>query len=352
MTALALLALLASPVRSAETPAAAVARVMARADALIASQKGLDARDVAALDKKAQALGEELQKHGWRAAEALGAVAAYKPRHPKARLLAVSFLGLIRDPAALAPLEKLLLDPEQDPVVRALAAQSLAGQNAPDAPVRAALCAALAQKDLPRDVADEALIPAAKLGCESPEALVRLARAGGPRPAGRDLATASRALTALGRSRGPASFAALLDLVRWFPPQGDARAAAIKALDLRRAEAVAWRKPETLPVVLAALRSESGRWDTMLPLVRLSAALGTEAVPSLLRLAKHSDAEVLAEAAEALVSFGEVRALPDLEAAVAGAMTDPRFSPKEGRPDPAGLLARIEKAAAALRRLK
>ena len=62
------------------------------------------------------------------------------------------------------------------------------------------------------------------------------------------------------------------------------------------------------------------------------------------------DAEVLAEAAEALVVFKRVETIPVLETVVAGALHDPRFSPQDGRPEPAASLARIEKAVAALRR--
>lgn len=101
-----------------------------------------------------------------------------------------------------------------------------------------------------------------------------------------------------------------------------------------------------------ALRSESDRFDTVIPLIHLASALGPETAPALSRLARHPDAEVLAEAAEALVAFKRVETLPALESVVAGAMNDPRFSPKEGRPDPAVSLARLEKAVAALRRAR
>jgi hypothetical protein len=91
----------------------------------------------------------------------------------------------------------------------------------------------------------------------------------------------------------------------------------------------------------------------MLVLVRLAAAYGPELAPALGRLSGHPDAEVLVEAAEGLVRVKDRdaarRALPAFEAVVAGALSDPRFSPKEGRPDPAELLARLEKAVTALK---
>lgn len=347
----ALLLALALPA-SAETPQAVVERVMARAEKLVAAQKGKDARDVRDLDRRAEGLHRDLQPLGWKAAPALAAAASDRKRAPKVRLFAVSFLALIRDPAAFPPLEDILLDPEQDPGVRALAAQSLPGQGAPDAAVSRALCGALAQEGLPREVLADVMMSLGRYGCRDSAALVRLARSFGPRPGAKDLPLAAGAISALGRAHGRVSGRELLDLVAHFPARGEARAAAIKALDARRAEISTWLAPEALPVVAEALRSESDRADTMLPLIRLAVALGPDAAPALSRLSDHPDAEVLAEAAEALVLFKRVEAIPDLEAVVAGAMRDPRFSPREGRPDPAASLARVEKALDALRRAR
>lgn len=337
---------------TAQTPQAVVARTMARAEKLVAAQKGKDAWERRDLDRQAEGLYKDIKPLGWKAAPALAAAVADLKRPPKVRLFAVSFLALIRDPAAFPPLEDILLNPEQDPTVRALAAQSLPGQGAPDASVSKTLCAALAQKDLPREVLDDVMMSLGRYGCVEPAALVRLARSFGPRPGAKDLPVVAAALAALGRSRGAASGKELLGLIGWFPARGEARAAAIRALDARRAEVADWLAPEALPVVTEALRSESERWDVMLPLIRLAVALGPEAGPALARLSSHPDAEVLAAAAEAMVLFKRVEAVPDLEAVLAGAMRDPRFSPKEGRPDPAALLSRLEKAVDALRRVR
>lgn len=347
----ALLLALSAPA-SAQTPHAVVAKVMARAEKLVAAQKGKDAREIRDLDRQAEDLSKELKPLGWRAAPALGAAVSDLKRPEKVRLFAVSFLGLIRDPAAFPPLEDILLNQDLSPSLRALAAQSLPGQGAPDAAVSKALCAALAQEDLPREVLSGALLSLSRLGCADPAALTRIARAFGPRPTGKDLAIVTAAIAILGRSRGTASGKALFALIVHFPPQGEPRAAAIAALDARRAEISTWLAPEALPVVAEALRSESARWDTMIPLIHLASTLGPEAVAPLARLAKHPDAEVLAEAAEALAALKHLESLPALDSAVAGALNDPRFSPKEGRPDPAALLARLEKAVAALRRAR
>lgn len=336
----------------AEAPKAVVARVLKRAEVLVARQKGKDASEISDLDREAENLSKELKPLGYKAIPALAEAAQDLSKPPKVRMLAASFLALTRDPAALPPLEDIVLNREQAPFVRSLAAQSLPGVGAPDASVAKALCAAIAQDDLPREVLSEAMITLSRLGCPEPAALVQIARSFGPRPAGKDPPLALAALSALGRSRGVASGKALLALIGYFPAQGAPRAAAIKALDARRREIADWLAPEALPVVSEALRSESERYDTMIPLIHAATAIGPEAAPALSRLARHPDAEVLAEAAEALVAFKRVEALPALEAVVAGAMNDPRFSPKEGRPDPAVSLARLEKAVAALRRLR
>lgn len=343
-----LLLALAVPLR-AEAPEAVVARVMARAETLVAEQKGKDARDIRDLDRRAENLSTELKPLGWKAVPALAAAAKDLKRPAKVRLLAASFLALTRDPAALPPLADILLDPEQTPFVRSLAAQSLPGLGATDAAAREPLCAVLAQPELPREVLREALIPLTSLGCPEPAAVTRIARAYGARPGEKDQGVVVAALSVLGRSRGAASGQALLDLTAWFPPLGASRAAAIGALYARRAELGNWLAPEALPVIEEALRSESGKPETMLMLIRVAVTLGPETGTSLARLSRHPDPEVLAEAAEALALFKRVEALPALESVVAGAMNDPRFSPKDGRPDPAVSLARLEKAIAVLR---
>ncbi len=348
---LALFLALAAPA-SAQNPQAVVARVMARAEKLVVSEKGKDAREIRDSDLTAENLSKELEPLGWKAAPALGAAAQELKRPIKVRLLAVSFLGLIRDPAAFPPLEDILLNREQAPIVRSLAAQSLPGLGAPDASVSRVLCAALAQEDLPREVVTDVMLSLSRLGCTDPAALTRLARSFGPRPKDMDLVLEKAALAVLGRSRGVDSANAILALVSYFPPLGAARAAAVMALDARRTEIAIWLAPQALPVVTEALRSESARWETMIPLIHIATTLGPETGPALSRLSRHPDAEILAEAAEALVVFKRVEAIPALEAVVAGAMNDPRFSPKEGRPDPGVCLARIEKAVAALRRAR
>lgn len=333
---------------------ALVDRALERAGKLLAAQAGKDAREIAALDRQAEGLFGELKPLGWRAAAPLGAAARDAKRPPKARLLAASWLGLLGDPAAFGPLEDVLLDDEQPAFVRTIAAQSLPGTGAPDAAVSRVLCAALARETLPDETAEIAMLPLARLGCRDAGGAARLARAAGPRPAGRSLALAGAALDVLGASRGESSGRALLALVSYFPPESAARARAIAALDRRRDELATWLAPETLPVVLEALRSETGRWDTMLLLIRAASAFGADAAPALARLSRHPDAEVLACAAEVLAAQGvaQPKALADFEAAAAGAMSDPRFSPKEGRADPAVLLARLEKAVVLLRRAR
>lgn len=363
MRALALALLLAAPAaakKPARKPAAKTAPPTAealvvsaldRAQALYAAQEGKDAREERDLEAAARALGESLKPLGWKAAAPLGAQAANMKRPPRARLLAASWLALTRDPAAFPWLEALLLDPEQDEFVRAAAAQSLPLVGAPDHAARRALCAAVDDPKLPRQVLDDALIPLSKLGCPGAAALHRVARAHGPRPEGRDLATVTRAVEALGASRGEPARAALLELLAYLPARTEARAAVVRALSPRARELALWSRPAAQAPLLSALRTESDRPDTAVLLARAAAEFGAPAVAALTRLSRHPDAEVLVTAAEGLARLGAYSALPEFEAVAAGALNDPRFSPREGRPDPAALLSRLEAAIATLRRV-
>ncbi len=347
MSLAALAALLAASA-AAETPEAVVARAVARVDALVAQETSKDARDIEALDRRAGAQFETLSPLGWRAAAPLGAAARDQKRPPKTRLFAVIFLGKLHDPAAFAPLSDVLLDAEQDVDLRAAAAQALAALDVPAAAARGTYCAVAAQSELPRAVLDEALISLARLGCDDGASLERIARAFGPRPSGRDLDAVLRAASALGRSRGAASLRSILALIGYFPAGGEPRAAAIAALARRRDDLIGAPAAEALACAREASRSESGSPASMLRVVELLDALDPTD-DALLPMTANADAEVLAAAAEALARRKAVKALPALEAAVAGALNDPRFAPKPGRPDPSLLLSRLETATQALR---
>lgn len=348
-----LLALSASAAAPASGPAADVKAAFGRISALLAAQKGRHAGDIDALDRKALAEGPALTRHGWRAVEPLAAVAKDLARPRKERLLAVSFLALTGDPLAAGPLADVLHDARQDPFARAAAAESLAGLPVSKETARRALTLALADPALPREALEPALITTAALGLSDAEPGRLAARRLGPRPEGRELATARLALRALGRTRGAGAVDALLDLLAFYPPGGAARGDVVAALEAKRADLLVFRRPQARAAIEDALRAESGEPARMLVLVRLSAAFGPELAPALARLARHPDAEVLTSAAEALVKLADRetarKALPELEAVVAGALSDPRFSPKEGRPDPAELLTRLEEAVAALK---
>jgi hypothetical protein len=349
---LALAALLLAASARAEAPASAVGRVMSRVDALASREEGKDARDIAALDGRAGALFSELKPLGWRAAAPLGDAAKNPKLSAKARLFAVDFLVKLHDPAAFSPLSEILRDPAQSPDARLAAAQGLSALDAPPQAARRAFCAALGEPGLPVLVRDETLIALARLGCDDPATLAALAREFGARPRGPALTGARRALAALGRSRGEAAARDLLALVAWYPARGEARAAAIAALGEHRASLSSVLSREAAPVLRDALRQETDSPASMLTLVRLADGLGAQGEDLLLPLAAHPDAEVLAAAAEALARRKALKALPPLEAVLAGALNDPRFGPKPGRPAPAVLLERVEAAVESLRRAR
>ncbi len=343
--------LLAANAAAAQTPDAAVAKVLARVDALVAEEKGKDARDIATLDRRASAQFSALAPLGWRAAAGLGTAALDPARAAKTRLFAVVFLGKLADPAAFTPLSAVLLDADQDADLRTAAAQALDGLDAPPAAARKTFCAVAAQPEPPRAVLEETLVALTRLGCDDGSALERLARAGGPRPSDRDRPDALRAVAALGASRGEDSLRAILDLVGYFPAGGELRGAAIAALSQRRADLTGPLAARALTAAREALRTENAAPSSQLWLVELVDALDPDD-DALLTLTGSADAEVLAAAAQALARRKAVKALPALEAAASGALNDPRFSPKAGRPDPAVLLERLEDAVQSLRRAR
>ena len=331
---------------------AEVAKVMARVDAVVAQEVGKDAREVAALDQLARAEFKEIAPMGWRAAAALGVAARDPARSVKSKLFAVLFLSKLHDPAAAAPLSEFLLDDTQDPDARAAAASGLGSLELPPAAVRRDFCVEVGQPNLPVVVRDEVLIGLARLGCPDGYFLEKIARSAGPRPSNRELVPVRRALLALSRSRGESSARNLLHLVRWFPENDEARAAALNALAARRNDLTATLAAESLDVVREAMRTETRNPATLVALISIAETFGPEGDDLLIPLASHPDAEVVATAAEALARRRTVRALPVLETISSGALQDPRFSPKDGRPEPASLLARLERAIKSLRRVR
>lgn len=347
-----LAALLAFPAAAA-SPAADVEKAFTRIAALLVSQKGRHAGDIDALDRQALAEGEPLRRHGWRAVEPLAAVAADLRRPPKERLFAASFLARTGDPLAAGPLGDILIDAEQDAFVRGAAAESLAALPVTRATARRLLTAALADPLLPREALEPALTKASLTGLSDAETGRLLLRRLGPRPEGRSREAARLAVVALGRTYGAGAVDALLDLLRWYPADSALRGDVVSALAAKRRDLLTFRRAEARAPLEDALRSETAHPARMVLLARLGAEYGPELAPALARLSRHPDAEVLVEAAEGLVRQRDRDAardaLPAFEAAAAGALSDPRFSPKDGRPDPAALLARLERAIAALK---
>jgi hypothetical protein len=351
MTAALLAVLLACPLR-AETPQEFVARFLTQVDVVVADEAGKDAGEIALKDRRIRAMAAELAPLGERSAAPLGKATRDVHYAAKTRLFATTFLIRVAGAAGADELGKILLDETLEDDIRRAAAQGLISVDAPADKSGLPLCTALGQKSLPRAVLDDVLVGAERLGCFDPDPLEGRARAYGARPAGTDLTTVRRVVATLQKSPGPVPLKSLLHLAAYFPARGDARAAVLAALAARKAEVASRVSTQAYAPLLAALREESGRRDSMLSAVDLIDAFGPEADAALLPLAQHRDAEVLAEAAEALARRRAVKALPDLERVIGGALHDERFAPAPGRVEPARLLSRIETAAAALRQIR
>jgi len=99
-----LAAVLVLPARGADPEEAAqreVRAVFVKVERLLARQAGADARAVAALDREIESLSPAVLRWKWRAVAPLERVVNDPGRPAKARLYALSFMSLTRDPLAL-----------------------------------------------------------------------------------------------------------------------------------------------------------------------------------------------------------------------------------------------------------
>ena len=248
MSSLALLLPLSLSISAAPKPSPSL---IDRASVLVAQQKGLDAGEIAKLDKQLGALDAEAAKLGYAAVAPLSA-AVFDPAKPlKLRLWLVSYLDAARDAAAFAPLEKLMLSRAEPDLLREAAARAVAQAPVSPRSRRRALCAAL-DADPGPELLDEALLELRVLGCEDPVALERRALDSGTRHP-------ERAVASLAISVPPS---ALLSLDRVFeksPPLSPRRLAVLEALLARVAQLRLEREHWSQRVQDMAVAEEIGR---------------------------------------------------------------------------------------------
>jgi HEAT repeat protein len=345
-------ALLSLPARAAAPDASARREVEAaftKAGQLLARQAGADARAVAALDREIESLAPAVLRWKWRAIDPLERVMSDTGRPVKTRLFALSFMSLTRDPLALPPLRRLLLDPEAPASLRAAAAAGLPGLGISRPSLRTALCSVLAQEDLPDEVAGAALLEASRLGCDETAVLEARARRGGLRPAGREARAAGLAVAGLGRSHPIEAARALVRLLGFYPAGSALKTDVLAALHEKRRDLPALRE-QASGALTAAIRSESSRPQSVAAAAALLGALKDERhVPLLRRLLSYPDAETATAAAEALAELQVFPAREDIALILARVHEDPRFAPGPGRPEPRILIERLQAAARRLR---
>ena len=353
MTAsLLLAAALALPAR-AEDPAAAADRevqaVFVKVDQLLARQAGADARMVAGLDAEIEALAPAVLRWRERAVAPLARLLADRGRSVKARLYALSFLGLTHEPLALPALKRLLLDPGAPAPLRSAAASALPPLDVSRQSVRAALCAALSQDALPEEMAQPALLEASHLGCDETAVLESWARRGGPRPAGAQARAAESAAAGLGSSRPIEAARALVRLLAFYPAGSAMKPPVLRGLWQKRRDLPALRT-EAAAALRRTIRSEAGQPRIVAAAVPVLAALrDPDDAPLLRRLLRHPDAEVVTAAAEALAELRFFPAHDDIGALLAHTHDDRRFAAVPGRPDPRALIPRLQAALGRLR---
>jgi HEAT repeat protein len=326
-----------------------VSAIFVKIDQLVAQQAGVDARTAGELDRQMESLTPAVLKWKWRAVSPLSRILAATDRSLKARLYALSLMGLSHDPLALPPIKSLLLDPEAPAILRAAAASDLPLLFVDRQPVRAALCTTLAQADLPEEVARQALLETSRLGCDEAARLEDRVKGYGLRPRGRDRDASFLAIYTLGRSRPLAAAQSLVRLLRFFPPGAKLKADILRALAPRKRDMLAF-KNDALSALSDVIKSDTDAPATVVAAVPLLASLREPLTAPLFdRLLRHPDAEVVTVAAEALADLQFFAAQEEIGRILDHVHEDKRFVAVPGRPEPGGLIERLQAAQKRLR---
>jgi len=338
---------------AAESPAAAAQRqvdaVFVKVGDLLSRQAGADARAAAQLDGQIESLAPAVLRWKWRAVAPLANILFDSGRPLKARLFALSFMGLTHDPLALPHLKGVLLDPRQPPTLRSAAASALPLLRISRQSARQPLCDALKDESLPQDLARSILAETARLGCDDARLLEHRLHGFGIRPQGREQDAAFFAIATLGRSRPIEAARVLMRLLEVYPRGSPEKPAILKALWIKRRDLPAFRN-DASSALIVLLRSESDCPAAIVAAIPLLASLrNPRDVPLLRRFLDNPDAEVATVAAEALADLQVLPAREDIVRILARVHQDPRFAPAAGRPDPKALIGRLEKAEKKLR---
>lgn len=330
--------------------AASLDAPLAQIETLARQQLNKPADEARALDRQIFALGPAIKAAGPAAAAPLEALARDEKKLPKTRVWAVNFLALLEDPAAFRPLSSLALDTKLPELVRAQAMSGLATTGVSHQALRRPVCAALAQKDLPAHELAEALLLASKTGCDDPKILARRAKDQGSSPAKDPPARLAKlAIEALAVSQKADAARELLALHGFYKPRAPQRGLTLSAL-LAQRENLKLLRAQAVSFACATLGEEADAPDNALAALKLIVDLNAkECAKPLLRALKNPDAEVVAADAEALADLGINEAKPRLSDLLDKAISDERFAPRPGKPEPRALLARIERALIRLR---
>src|SRR3989338_4943135 len=226
----------------------------------------------------------------------------------KTRVMAISKMSLSRDPGALGPLKRLLLDEGESDEIRSTAAAGIPSLDVSRQAQRQPLCAALRQKALPRQTRDAALVAVSNLGCDDSADLERIAGQFGSRPAAGHRRAIGYAVQALGQSHFQQSSHALLRFLTYFDPGSDEKTVVLAAL-LHKGKELMFLDPPTAADIRATLLMESRYPANATLALRLLAATEDRGAASLiLRFLKNKDAEIATEAAETLADLRISRA--------------------------------------------
>ncbi len=319
------------------SPRDSLRRLFAQVDTLAIESRRRDLATVRVLDRRIWEFRSAVLQFGAAGVPTLGEIALDGGRPMKSRLWALTFLSMIRDPAAFMPLRAVLAEPSAPMELRSAAASYLRSFAAtcghPDADpqvcvdpqdVRRALCSALEDRGLPTGAMREVLHHVSRLGCDEVGVLERWGRAQGLRPKGRNLEHTTLLIKTIEKSPGRAGVRVLLRLLAHYRPGSEARNAVYRGLILRQ-EHLKPLRSSAGPMLIWALKSEVTPLGESLA-VRLLAPIADVSMTELfLGYLDHKDPTVVAAAAEALATAGARQGLLPMERIINGLGEDRRF---------------------------
>jgi HEAT repeat protein len=316
---------------------------------LAQSKQGKHPLKARSLDRELENTARKLTALGEKATPALKWYATQKKRPLSVRLYAVATMGLIGDLRTHATLKTLVRDKAEDPGLRSAALQAIAGLKLP-ARERWRFLEEAAATGHPETVRREAFVQLAVVPGEDADLLEAAAKRFGAKPKDAKELTAGHAIKALQISRSNDAEAALFRLLSYFHVGHSLRAKALTALSHRRlilGQGRLGRKlgGDEFSTLTRVIFDEKG--ELPLQAARLLGSLADRrATKPLIRvLRRKQDPALVTAAALSLKAIGDPKGVAAVNKLLANLVSDTRFRPAPGKPDPRQYALQVRRAA-------